>query len=160
MSPFPTHKAKLLVKRNDPRAVLPTRAHDDDVGFDLYTLADSEIPVAVPGSPTPAFRDVATGLAIELPFGLWGRIVGRSSTIRKRGLYVVEGTIDPGFRGELYVGVINMTGLPVFVAAGERLGQFIPTAVPYGGGCVWEIEETASLSDSARGEKGFGSSGR
>lgn len=149
----------LRVRRHDKLATLPTRAHHDDVGFDLYVLRQS---VIEPG----AFMDIATGISAELSPGLWGFITGRSSAIRKRGLLVPNGIIDPGFRGELFVGVLNVTKSWVAVDAGERLGQLIPMVVPGtipGAGFSpvdWVVEETTELSETARGEKGFGSSGR
>jgi dUTP pyrophosphatase len=126
----------------------PHRAYDDDAGLDLYTHEETTI-------APHAFADVPCGIAVAFPRGWYGRITGRSSTIRTRGLLVIEGIIDEGYRGPLFAGVWNLTDQPVTVASGDRVAQMIlhPTAPPL------IIEYTAYLPDSARGAAGFGSSG-
>jgi dUTP pyrophosphatase len=140
----------VYVEFRHPLAKLPSKAHpDEDVGFDLHTVAATTVP---PGE----FRDVPVGIGYELPSGFWGRIAGRSSALRKRGLLVIEGTIDPGFRGDIYVCALNTTKDPVTVHVGERIGQLIPVRAE---GVGWTVEVVESLSGSSRGVKGFGSSG-
>lgn len=138
---------RLLVKRLDPRAILPSFAYPGDAGMDLTVIE----PVTLkPG----AAADVPTGLAVELPLGFWGRITGRSSTLRKRGLLVNEGVIDQGYRGPLFVYVKNLNGRTAEVLPGDRLAQLIvaPLVRP-------EVVETEALGESVRGDNGFGSSG-
>jgi len=103
-----------------------------------------------PGQAT----DVATGIAVECPVGFWFDIRPRSSTLRKRGLYVHQGTIDNGYRGPIFVYVRNDNGHPVVIRAGERLAQmvFMPLVRPV-------LEERDELSPSDRGADGFGSTG-
>ncbi len=108
----------LVIERLSETAVLPRRAHDSDAGYDLYTSEDT---ILQPDKTT----DVKLGFRMELPNGYYARIIGRSSTMRKRRLLVVEGIIDTGYRGELYVGVYNPTGYPIRVNAGERLAQML-----------------------------------
>jgi dUTP pyrophosphatase len=93
-------------------------------------------------------------VAIQLPVGFYARLVGRSSTLRKRGLFVFEGIIDQGYRGPLFVFVENKTEAVVEVADGSRIAQIIvqPIFQP-------RLEEVQQLDDSERGSKGFGSSG-
>jgi dUTP pyrophosphatase len=131
-----------------PDAVEPSQAHPgEDVGWDLHVLDDVDIP---PGE----HADVTSGIAMALPVGYFARIVGRSSTIRKRGLILVEGIIDAGFRGELYSGVFNPSPVVRRVSKGERLAQVIVQPVlPV----TWV--QKPQLPTSMRNEAGFGSSG-
>ena len=137
----------LRVKRLDPRAILPAFAYPGDAGMDLTVI---EAVTLKPGEAA----DVPTGLAIELPLGFWGRITGRSSTLRKRGLLVNEGVIDQGYRGPLFVYVKNLNGRTQQVKPGDRLAQLIvaPLVRP-------QVMEVEVLGDSIRGDQGFGSSG-
>ncbi len=143
-------RARLAVQRLRPDARLPSKSHHDDAGFDLYCTED----MIVPGLE---FRDLPCGIAIEVPTGYWSLITGRSSTFRRRGLLVVEGIVDTGFRGEIFVGVINIGSEPVAVQAGERLGQLL---IFHHGGLGWPVVDVERLSTSIRGESGFGSTGR
>ena len=137
----------LKVKRTDDRAILPSFAYPCDAGVDLTIVRGGII------EPHTG-RDLPTGLRIELPDGYWGRITGRSSTLRKRGLLINEGIIDGGYRGELFVYCYNPNGTPIPVESGARLAQLIlaPIIMP-------EIVEVDTLAPSARGANGFGSSG-
>lgn len=128
----------------------PTRAYADDAGLDLYVSTTTEIP---PGE----FRDVPCGVAVELPEGTWGLLVGRSSTLRKKRLLVNLGVIDVGYRGPLFAGVQNIDPEETrVVTAGERVAQLIvlPNLTE---GLV--PKPVTSLSDHPRGLGGFGSSG-
>jgi dUTP pyrophosphatase len=132
----------------DDRAQPPYRAYPGDAGWDLATIEQVYV------SPL-SYADVRTGLAVAMPDGYYMRLVGRSSTFRKRGLLVVEGIIDAGFRGELFVCVYNPHPVDgVQVEAGERLMQGIvqPFYQP-------EWRKAKALPSSARGHAGFGSSG-
>lgn len=131
----------------DPAAQVPSKAYPDDAGFDLVCTRE----MWVPGGATV---DVSTGIAIAMPPGWWGRIVGRSSTMRKRELLVIEGVIDAGFRGELFTCVHNPKEMSRFICAGDRLAQLLFLPVP----TVHWVERN-ELPASERGEHGFGSSG-
>lgn len=128
---------------------LPTRTYDDDAGLDLYVEGNWWIPAG-------EFVDIDNGVSVELPDGYWGLIVGRSSTLRKRGLLVNMGIIDTGYRGPLYSGVWNLSGSTVRVADGQRIAQLIvmPNTTQH-----WIPTDAERLSASPRGERGFGSSG-
>lgn len=130
----------------------PTRAYDDDAGFDLYTSEDVEI---APGT----FADIPTGIAVELPAWSWGLVTGRSSALRKRGLLVHSGIIDTGYRGELYAGAFNLTREPVVVLKGERVAQLIIIDNASRKVDIEVVGPNESLSEHARGARGFGSSG-
>lgn len=131
----------------DDLAVAPEKAHVDDAGWDL-TLTET-VTISAMDSVL-----VQTGIAIAMPPGWWARIVGRSSTWRKRNLIVQEGIIDAGYRGELLVGLWNPTMKPQTVWVGERLAQMLFLPVP-----TVHWSERPSLPESERGDNGFGSSG-
>ena len=138
---------QLLLGEGSPRA--PTKAYLGDTGWDLYVSRDVVIPAC-------SFTDIHTDIAIAMPEGLWGRITGRSSTLRKYGLLVNEGIIDNGYRGELFIGVFNLTNHDRFIQAGTRIAQLI---------FYWLIEDlqwesTMVLPPSQRQDRGFGSSGQ
>ena len=134
-------------------AQLPTIAYPGDAGFDLYALGQHLIE---PGE----FVDVPCGCSVQLPAGVWGFLIGRSSTLRKHELLVNPGIIDTGYRGSLYAGVRNM-GPEVFeVKHGMRLAQLIPLPNLASGPEI-DLAPTSvrRLDESARGVAGFGSSG-
>jgi dUTP pyrophosphatase len=138
----------MMVQRLHKQAQLPTRAHHDDAGLDLYCV---ESTVIDPGK----WVDIDCGIAVQLPPGMWCQIKPRSSTFRKRRLLVLDGTIDHGYRGGIYVGVTNLSDKPVTVETGERLAQMIPFH-----GTSWLVPEWATeLDRHDRGDAGFGSSG-
>lgn len=138
---------KLAVKKLDPRAVLPHYAKVGDAGLDLYTLEDT----VIPSSDRVVVR---TGVAVEIPDGFVGLVWDRSGNAAKRGLTILGGVIDSGYRGEILAITLNTSSVPVTVKAGERIGQLIIQAVE----CV-EVMEQAELSASARGADGLGSTG-
>jgi dUTP pyrophosphatase len=137
----------LPLRRLDPAAILPTRAHADDAGLDLYALEDSSVP---PGEG----RLLKTGVAVAVPAGHVGLICDRSS-LAKRGLKTAGGVIDAGYRGELGILIWNMSREPQPIKKGERCAQMlvIPIATP-------APVEAADLGETARGAGGFGSTGR
>ena len=128
-------------------AKIPTRAFPDDAGLDLYVLEDINIE---PNS----FKDVKTGLAVKIADGFWGLIRPRSSTFFKRNLVVHEGTIDPGYTGELNVGVYNPGSEQVILLAGDRIAQLV--IVPL---IIHDIVVVDHLPLTSRGPAGFGSTG-
>lgn len=132
----------------DEGATVPTSAYDGDAGWDLHVLEPTHI------YPKRGV-DVRTGVSIAIPEGFYGRIVGRSSAFRKRGLLVIEGIIDAGFRGELYSFVYNPGETIEVLEPGDSVAQLILVPVP---SVTWL--EVPALPESARGVNGFGSSGR
>ena len=139
--------AVLPVRRMEPAAILPTRAHADDAGLDVYALEDAVVP---PGEG----RMLKTGVAVAVPAGHVGLVCDRSS-LAKRGLKTAGGVIDAGYRGELGVVVWNLSREVQPVKKGERCAQMlvIPIATP-------APVESVDLGETARGAGGFGSTGR
>jgi dUTP pyrophosphatase len=142
---------KLRFARLSEAALLPTRAHEGDAGLDLYA--------AEPAHIGPGERwSVSTGLAVEIPDGHAGLVLPRSGLARKHGISLVNspGLIDSGYRGELTVLMLNTDPAEVYrVEPGDRIAQLVVVAVE-----ATEPVEAEELSESARGEGGFGSSGR
>jgi dUTP pyrophosphatase len=141
----------LRVRRLEPLAVLPRRAHPGDAGYDLHAL---EARVLGPGERAL----VRTGIAIELPDGHAGWVVPRSGLAARHGIALVNapGLIDAGYRGEVKVLLLNTDPVAQFeVAAGDRIAQLVVAAV-----AAPEVVEVDALGESARAEGGFGSTGR
>ena len=141
---------RLGVRRLHPDARLPLRAHDDDAGHDLHSV---EAVTLAPGERAM----VATGLAIELPEGHAGWVVPRSGLAARHGIAVVNapGLIDPGYRGELRVLLLNTDRQRSFkVTLGDRIAQLVLVKVESA-----EPAEVGELSETVRGEGGFGSTG-
>ncbi len=140
----------LPVRRLDPEAKLPTRAHPGDAGLDLYALRDA---VLEPGERC----SIRTGIALEIPPGHAGLVVPRSGLAMRHGISVVNapGLIDAGYRGEVQVLLLN-TDLrsPFRLAAGERIAQLVLVRVE-----TPAVQEVSELAVSERGAGGFGSSG-
>ena len=142
---------QLRFSRLSEEATLPTRAHDGDAGLDLYASEPAHI--------GPGERwGVGTGVAVEIPEGHAGLVLPRSGLAREHGIALVNspGLIDSGYRGEIRVLLLNTDPAEIFrVAPGDRIAQLLitPIATP-------EPVEAEALAESARGEGGFGSSGR
>lgn len=141
--------SNLLFKRLTSTALSPTKAYEDDAGFDLYCDDDLVIEPST-------FVDVPLGVAIKVPEGTWGLLTARSSTLRKHGLMVAQGVIDCGYTGPLFAGVWNMTDKPVHVTRGMRLVQYI---LINNASLNVQAREVAELPKTDRGASGFGSSG-
>lgn len=132
-------------------AQMPTRAYPGDAGHDLYYSGEAAM-LIMPN----AVVWVPSEVAIQWPDGVWGLIIGRSSSFEK-GLLVNPTVIDAGFRGTLGAFVRNVHNDWVTVQPGERVAQIVPMPLLAGTFPMVEVDE---LDPSERGEKGFGSSGR
>jgi len=141
----------LRVRRLHPAARLPARAHPDDAGYDLCAVEPATL---APG----ARARVRTGLALEVPPGHAGWVVPRSGLADRHGIALVNspGLIDPGYRGEVAVLLLNTDpDEPYRVEPGDRIAQLVLAAVA--APAVVEVED---LTATARGTSGFGGSGR
>lgn len=143
---------KVRIKKLNERAVIPTYGSAGSAGGDLYSAEENDITVA-PGQT--AF--IGTGLAVEIPQGLVGLVYARSGLACKKGLAPANkvGVIDSDYRGEIKVALYNHGKESQTVAKGERIAQLVIAPFVFA-----EYEETDGLSDTARGEGGFGSTGR
>jgi dUTP pyrophosphatase len=141
----------LRVTRLDPRALLPSRAHPEDAGLDLYALRAATL---APGERA----SIPTGIAVEIEPGHAGLVLPRSGMAARHGVSIVNapGLIDSGYRGELRVLLLNTDrGESFELSAGDRIAQLVVITVD-----VAEPVEVMQLSPTQRGAGGFGSSGR
>lgn len=139
------------IKKLDDRATLPTYGSQFAAGADLYAVADEDIVIA-PGQTVL----IHTGLAAEIPAGYAGLVYARSGLASKKGLAPANkvGVIDADYRGEIMVALHNHSSVAAAVSHGERVAQLV--IAPF---LTAEFTEAEELSDTVRGEGGFGSTG-
>lgn len=139
----------IRVKKLVPEAVLPKKAHASDAGFDLVAVSVEE----------DRKREIVTyhtGIAMEIPEGYVGLVFPRSSVYRHQlVLSNCVGVIDSGYRGEILLKYRVMQPHISRYCSGDRVGQIVIVALP-----EFEMVESDELSDSDRGEGGYGSTGR
>lgn len=136
----------MKVKKLDPQAKLPHRAHATDSGADLFALTRTVL-------PPHAVTNVHTGVCVELPENTSGIIWGKSS-VESKGVKAMAGLVDAPYRGELIVCMYNLNDTEFIFEAGQKVAQLVvlPTIYP-------SFEEAAELTDTSRGSGGFGSTG-
>lgn len=146
------NKITVNFKKLDERAIVPAYATPYAAGADLYACLSEPLEIR-PGQT--AF--VNTGLAIELPLGLVGLVYARSGLACKRGLAPANkvGVIDCDYRGEIMVALHNHGQQTQTIESGERIAQLL--IAPY---VTAEFNECGELSQTVRGEGGFGSTGK
>lgn len=140
------------IKKLDDRAIIPTYGSEFAAGADLYACMDEAVTVE-PGQTVM----VHTGIAMEIPAGFAGLVYARSGLASKKGLAPANkvGVIDADYRGEIMVALHNHGVSAQTVDPGERIAQLV--IAPYIVGAFLQVDE---LSDTVRGEGGFGSTGR
>ena len=143
---------KVNFKKLNENAIVPTYGTEYSAGADLYALPGENITV----EPHKTLL-IHTGIAMESPEGYCGLIFARSGLATKRGLAPANkvGVIDADYRGEIMVALHNHSDEPVAVEGGERVAQL--AIVPF---LKAEFTEVSELSDTLRGEGGFGSTGK
>ncbi len=145
-------KQAVNFKRLDERAVVPTYGSRFSAGADLYAILDE--PLVLEPHKTAL---VHTGIAVEIPEGLVGLVYARSGLACKRGVAPANkvGVIDCDYRGEIMVALYNHTDSIQIIEPCERIAQLVLT--PY---VTADFIECDELTDTERGEGGFGSTGR
>lgn len=136
----------LKIKRLRESAIIPTRAHASDAGLDLYVMFPCII-------ESGELKVVRLGIAMEVPEGYEIQIRPRSG-LSKKGIIAMLGTVDAGYRGDVAVALLNTTSDEYVVSPGDRIAQAIINKVE-----LCNPVEVDELSDTDRGESGFGSSG-
>ena len=140
-------RARLEVKKLDPKATLPSLGSVNAAGYDLNALQATTVPAR--GKVL-----VSTGLAFAIPVGNYGRIAPRSGLAAKHSIDVGAGVIDADYRGEVKVLLFNFSDKDFSIVPGDRIAQMIiekysPT----------ELVEVEDLDSTERGAGGFGSTG-
>ncbi len=142
---------KIQIKRLNQKAILPKYQHgsQEDAGMDLCSSEDGILKVG-------EYRIFKTGIAISLPSGYMAKVAPRSGLALKHGITVLnaEGTIDPGYRGELGILLINHGQEDYQINIGDRIAQLIIEKYE-----DIEWDEVEELSDSQRGTGGYGHTG-
>lgn len=143
---------ELKIKKMRDNAILPTRGDSEAAGVDLYACIDEPISLT-PGDTVM----IPTGIACDFPEGYFGLVAPRSSVGIKRRLVLLNtvGVIDWSYNGEIMMAFKNDGDIRQVIQPGERLAQMI--LLPY---VTYNIIETDTLTESERGEGGFGSTGR
>lgn len=139
---------KLKVRKLNPNAKLPTRAHAGDAGLDLCALEGGNIPAG-------HRVKIPTGIAIEVALGFVGIIKSRSSLAANKGVDVAAGVVDHAYTGDVTVVAYNNSKNVFEYTAGDRIAQLlvVPISLP-------TVEEVSEFSETARGADGFGSTGQ
>jgi dUTP pyrophosphatase len=132
---------------------LPARASVGSSGFDLCAAVDADV-VILPGQRAL----IPSGFCFEIPHGMELQVRPRSGLAVKHGITVLNtpGTVDADYRGEVKVILANLGGEPFTVRRGDRIAQAVPAAVAADS----MVREVDSLTETARGAGGFGSSGK
>ena len=142
----------IKVKKLREGAILPTYGTPYSAGADLYACLEESVTI-LPGET----KKIPTGIAMELPVGTAGLIYARSSLGTKKGLAPANkvGVVDSDYRGEFLIFLHNHGAEPQIIAHGDRVAQLVVTPVFTPG-----FVESDTLSDTLRGDGGFGSTGR
>lgn len=140
---------KIPVQPSESMHQLPGFAHPGDAGADLAAAERVTLP---PGGRAL----VGTGFSLAIPDGHAGLVMPRSGLAIRSGVTVINapGLIDSGYRGEVRVALVNHSSEPFEVEIGDRIAQLVIIAV-----AEVEFVEVDGLSDSSRGQGGFGSTG-
>ena len=143
---------KVKIKLLNDKAKIPTRGSEKAAGYDLYACTSSQIIIA----PHDTVK-ISTGISMEIPDGYFGGVFARSGLATEQGLRPSNccGVIDSDYRGDVIVALHNDTNMPQTIQPMERVAQLI--IMPY---LPVEFEEVDTLSDTDRGDKGFGSTGK
>ncbi|MDD7409293.1 MAG: dUTP diphosphatase [Anaerovoracaceae bacterium] len=142
---------RLKTKKLDERAHMPKYASETAAGMDLYALMDAPL-IIHPGQTVM----IHTGLAMEIPKGYAGFVYARSGLAVKQGLAPANkvGVVDSDYRGEIMIALYNHSDQDRVIEDGERAAQMVIAPVQH----AWVVE-CDELSDTERGEGGFGSTG-
>ena len=142
----------IQLKKLSESALLPVRGSEYAAGYDLFSDIDSDVSIAPHET-----KLIGTGISVAIPDGYFGGIYARSGLSSKEGLRPANctGVIDSDYRGEIKVPVHNDSNEIRLISPNQKIAQMI--IQPF---LSVEFEEVDSLDDTARGSKGFGSTGK
>ncbi len=139
---------QIKFKKLNENAVSPNYAHSFDAGMDLFCLEKVSI------SPNERVQ-ISTGISMEIPEGFVGLIWDKSGISHKGGLKTLGGVVDSQYRGEIKIGIINLSNEVFEFEAGQKVAQMLIQKVEQ-----VDLIESKELSNTERGEGGFGSTGK
>ncbi len=143
----------LKIKKVENAKDLPVPKYQTELaaGFDLYANVESDFVLKA-----KTFGSVSVGICVEIPKGYEGQVRGRSGLAFKHGIGLVNGvgTIDADYRGEIAVALMNNSDVDFVIKRGDRIAQLVISKVE-----MVNIVEVEELSETARGDGGFGSTG-
>lgn len=144
---------KVNFKKLNENAIMPTYGSEFAAGADLYACTNGETVTFAPGET----KLIKTGIAMEIPEGYAGLIYARSGIANKRGLAPSNkvGVVDSDYRGEIMVSLHNHSLVEQSITDGERIAQMV--IAPF---LKVEYTEVDELTETVRGEGGFGSTGK
>ena len=138
---------KLLIQKIYPDAKIPTRGYTGDAGMDFYAYGDFTLK---PGERVA----VPTGIKMAIPEGYVGLVWDKSGVAIKNGIKTLGGVVDAGYRGEIMIGMINLSQADYTFHKGDKVAQMLIQKFE-----APELLEGDLDADTHRGENGFGSSG-
>ena len=140
----------MKIKLLSDKAKIPTKGSEEAAGWDLYAATDATI---LPHSTVK----ISTDIAVEIPVGYFGAVFARSGLATKQGLRPANcvGVIDSDYRGPIIVALHNDMDQTREILSGDRIAQLV--FIPYSS---WDWEVVDELSDTERGDGGFGHSGK
>ena len=139
---------ELKVKKLTDTARLPEKAHQGDLGYDVFADEDKWIE---PGG----YKLVSTGVSVHNSSYKYGFIIKDRSSIAMKGLFTHAGVIDAGYTGEIKIFFHNVSNTSIKIEKGDKIAQLVPTKV-----INFEVEEVEELFETKRGKNGFGSTGK
>jgi len=138
----------LKIQRIDSAVKLPSYGHTGDAACDLFSAQEVSL---APGERV----QIRTGVAFEIPEGYAMFIWDKSGLSHKHGLKTLGGVIDAGYRGEVLVGLINLSDTPYTIEKNHKVAQMVLQKIE-----TVVLEEVETLSESSRGRGAFGSTGK
>ena len=138
----------LKIKKLHADAKIPKYAHQDDAGFDLFAIEDITLKKGERAM-------IPTGIAMEIPEGYVGLIWDKSGLSIKNGIKTMGGVVDSMYRGEVLIGLVNLSDTDYTFLKGHKIAQMIIQKKEF-----VDFEEVKELSDTARGEGALGSTGK
>jgi dUTP pyrophosphatase len=140
------NKMLIKIKKLNPEAILPRYAHPGDAGLDLFSCEEHTL--------QPGERKLfSTGISIELPEG-YVSLIWDKSGVANSGIHTMAGVLEHTYRGEYKVVLLNTSNIPYEVKKGQKIAQLLIQPI-----VTAEIQEVEELSETARGEGAFGSTG-
>jgi len=139
---------ELKIQKLHDAAKLPSYAHDTDAGLDLYAVETMSIQAG-------QRAQIPIGIALAIPQGYVGLIWDKSGLSHKAGLKTLGGVVDAGYRGEIFIGILNTSDAQYVCTAGDKIAQMLIQKVEQP-----QLVVVDTLEDTTRGVGAFGSTGK